>query len=82
MLLSNVFQEGGRSARTGSELVCKQLISANVSLNAHANVYHRNIDAFSVVNPYPVPVRYSSARQQLTSGNAKLNAVIKFPREW
>ena len=80
MLLYNIFQERGRSARTGSELVCKQLISANVSLNAHANVYHRNIDAFSVVNQYPVPVRYSSARQQLTSGNATLNAVSKLPR--
>ena len=82
VLLYNVFQNGGRSASTGSELVWQQLVSANVSLNANANVYRRNIDAFSVVNQYPVPVRYSSARQQLTSGNAKLNAVIKLPREW
>ena len=53
-----------------------------MSLNANAKVYRRKIDAFSVVNQYAVPVRYSSARQQLTSGNAKLNAVIKLPREW
>jgi hypothetical protein len=35
-----------------------------------------------VVNQYPVPVSYASPRQQLTSGNVKLNAVIKLPYEW
>ncbi|MEO7360140.1 MAG: TonB-dependent receptor, partial [Gemmatimonadaceae bacterium] len=81
-LLYNVFQNGGRSTSSGSEVVWQQSVSPNLSLNANANAYRRNIDAFSVVNRYPVPVQYASARQQLTSGNVKLNASIKFPREW
>lgn len=81
-LLYNVFQNGGRSNSSGSEAVWQQTVIPSVSLNASATVYRRNIDAFTVVNLYPVPVQYSSARQQLTSGNAKLNASIKLPREW
>ncbi|MBC8087889.1 MAG: TonB-dependent receptor [Phycisphaerae bacterium] len=81
-LLYNVFQNGGRSASTGAELVWQQTVSARLSLNANANAYRRNIDAFSVVNQYPVPVRYSAERQQLTSGNIKLNGTVQLPREW
>ena len=29
-----------------------------------------------------MPVRYTAERQQLTSGNVKLNAVLKWPRDW
>ena len=82
VLLYNVFQNGGRSWSTGSELVWQQSVSPKLSLSANANAYRKAFDAFSVVNEYPVPVRYSSARQQLTSGNVKLNAVIKLPRDW
>jgi len=81
-LLYNVFQNAGRSSSTGAELVWQQSVSSNLSLNANANAYRRNIDAFSVVNQYPVPVQFSAARQQLTSGNVKLNAVIRLPRDW
>ncbi len=82
VLLYNVFQNGGRSWSTGSEVVWQQTVSPRLSLNANANVYRRNVDAFSVVNQYPVPVRFTAARQQLTSGNLKVNAVIRLPREW
>ena len=82
LLLYNVFQNGGRSSSTGSELVWQQSVSSKLSLSANANAYRRNVDAFSVVNQYPVPVRFSSVRQQLTSGNAKLNAVITLPKGW
>ncbi|MEO7998116.1 MAG: TonB-dependent receptor [Gemmatimonadaceae bacterium] len=82
VLLYNVFQNGGRSTSVGSEIVWQQSVSPSLSFNANANAYRRNIEAFAVVNQYPVPVQYSSARQQLTSGNAKLNANIRFPRDW
>ena len=82
VLLYNVFQNGGRSWSTGAELVWQQAVSPALSLNANANVYRRTVGAFSVVNQYPVPVPYSAARQELTSGNAKLNAVVRLPREW
>jgi outer membrane receptor protein involved in Fe transport len=81
-LLYNVFQNAGRSRSTGSELVWQQAVSSKLSLTANASAYRKTVDAFSVVNQYPVPVPYSAARQQLTSGNAKLSAVIKFPQGW
>lgn len=82
VLLYNVFQNGGRSWSTGSEVAWQQTVSRRVSLGASANGYRRTIAAFSVVNRYPVPIRYSAPRQQLTSGSAKLNAVLTLPGDW
>ncbi|MEO5590114.1 MAG: TonB-dependent receptor, partial [Gemmatimonadaceae bacterium] len=81
-LLYNVFQNAGRSWSTGSELVWQQRVSRRVSLGANANAYHRTVAAFSVVNQYPVPVRYSAPRQGLTSGSVKANATITLPGDW
>ncbi len=82
VLLYNVFQNAGRSASTGAELVWQQTVSPKLSLSANAGAYRKTFDAFSVVNRYPVPVRYAAARQELTSGNAKLNAVVRWPSDW
>jgi outer membrane receptor protein involved in Fe transport len=82
VLLYNVFQNAGRSQSTGSELVWQQTISRRVSLGANANAYRRTIDAFSGVNRYPTPIRYSAPRQRLTSGSVKVNALITLPRDW
>jgi outer membrane receptor protein involved in Fe transport len=82
VLLYNVFQNAGRSWSTGSEFVWQQTVSPRLSLSANANVFRKTVDAFTVVNQYPVPISYSAARQQLTSGNVKLNAVITLPHEW
>ncbi|QJR37195.1 TonB-dependent receptor domain-containing protein [Gemmatimonas groenlandica] len=82
VLLYNVFQNGGRSRSTGTEVVWQQTISRRLSLSANANAFRRNIDAFAVVNQYPVPVLYAAERQTLTSGNGKLNATIKLPHDW
>jgi outer membrane receptor protein involved in Fe transport len=71
VLLYNVFQNGGRSWSTGSEVVWQQTISRRVSLGANANAYRRTVGAFSVVNRYPVPIPYSAPRQRLTSGSLK-----------
>lgn len=82
VLLYNVFQNGGRSRSTGAEVVWQQTISPRLSLSANANAFRRSIDAFAVVNQYPVPVSYAAERQTLTSGNGKLNATIKLPHDW
>ena len=82
VLLYNVFQNGGRSWSTGAELVWQQAVSPTLSLGANANAYRRTVAAFTVVNQYPVPIPYSAVRQQLTSGNVKLNAVVRLPFEW
>ncbi len=78
VLLYNVFQNAGRSWLTGSELVWQQSVSGRVTLSANATVYRNTVGAFTVVNQYPVPVTYSASRQQLVSGNLKLNTAIRF----
>jgi outer membrane receptor protein involved in Fe transport len=82
VLLYNVFQNGGRSRSTGSELVWQQTLSPKFSLTANASAYQKTVDAFTVVNKYPVPVPYSAPRQQITSGNIKLDAALKLPQGW
>jgi outer membrane receptor protein involved in Fe transport len=82
VLLYNVFQNGGRSRSTGSEVVWQQTVSPKISVTANASVYRRTADAFSVVNQYPKPVPYSAPRQELTSGNVKVDASLRLPREW
>ena len=81
-LLYNVFQNAGRSWSTGSEVVVQKTVSSNLSLTASASAYRKTIDAFSVVNQYPQPVLYSAPRQELTSGNAKLDLALRLPRAW
>ena len=82
VLLYNVFQNGGRSASTGSEIVWQQTVSPALSLSANASVFHRTSAAFSGVNLYPDPVTYSVPKQQLTSGNLKANVVARLPHDW
>lgn len=82
VLLYNVFQNAGRSWSTGGEVVWQQSVGATLLLNANANIYRRTVDAFAVVNRYPVPITYSAPREQLTSGNVKLNATTTLPGGW
>jgi len=76
LLLYNVFQNAGRSWSTGAEVVWQQVVSPMISVNTNASVFHRTIDAFSVVNRYPVPVTFAAAREALTTGTVKVNAVF------
>lgn len=82
VLLYNVFQNTGRSWNTGFEFVWQQTLSKHLSLSINSNVYHNTFGAFSVVNLYPAPTTYSAEKQQLTSGNFKLNANLKLPGNW
>ena len=81
VLLYNVFQNGGRSSSTGSEVTWQQTVSPRFTLNTNASVFRRVVGTFSGVNQYPTPIAYTAARQQLTSGNAKANAVLRLPRD-
>ncbi|MCA0375519.1 MAG: TonB-dependent receptor [Gemmatimonadetes bacterium] len=82
VLLYNVFQNAGRSWSTGGEVTWQQTVSPRVSLNANASLFQRTFDAFTVVNRYPRPSTYSAPREQLTSGNIKLNATLRMPTGW
>jgi len=82
VLLYNVFQNGGRSWSTGSEISWLQTVSPRLSLGVNANVFRRTVAAFDGVNRYPVPTPYAVPRQELTSGNAKVNGVLRLPHDW
>jgi outer membrane receptor protein involved in Fe transport len=78
-LLYNIFQNAGRSYNSGLELVFQQKLADWFSLNTNANIYQNTINAFSVENKYPVPVIYSAPKEQLISGNLKVNGLFKLP---
>jgi outer membrane receptor protein involved in Fe transport len=78
-LIYNVFQNAGRSFNTGIELVLSREISKALSFNLSVNTYRNQIDAFTVLNRYPVPTVFSANRQTLISGNAKLNPTLRLP---
>lgn len=79
-LIYNVFQNAGNSSNTGVELVYQQKISSLFSYNLNANVYQNTIDAFTVLNLYPQPSIFSADKDQLTSGNVKLNTEFHFKK--
>lgn len=81
-LLYNIFQNAGRSYNSGLELIFQQKLTDWLSLNTNANIYQNTINAFSVENKYPVSVVYSAPRQQLISGNLKVNGAFKLPQKF
>ncbi len=80
-IIYNVFQNAGNSYNTGLELVFSQKLRPWFTLNLNLNGYQNIIDAFTVVNLYPVPVTYSAARESIFSGNAKLNGFFHLPAQ-
>lgn len=80
-IIYNIFQNAGKSANTGTEIVLEQELSAKVSFNTSFAIYRSTFDAFTIENKYPVPTKYSMNAQQITSGNAKLNSMFKLPKQ-
>ncbi|MEZ4905312.1 MAG: outer membrane beta-barrel family protein [Spirosomataceae bacterium] len=80
VLLYNIFQNIGRSYNSGTELVFQQELSKWISMNASINIYQNTIDAFSITNKYPAPTNYQANKQQLTSGNFKINSAVHLPK--
>jgi len=75
-LIYAIFQNANKSYQTGGELVFAQDISKKYSLTFNLNTYRKQIDAFAVVNEYPETNTFSAERQEIWSGNAKLNNVF------
>lgn len=74
----NVFQNAGNSSMMGSELMFTQKPISWYSYNINATVYRNSIDAFSGTILYPQPTAYTVDKQQITSGNVKLNNTFTF----
>lgn len=75
-LIYNIFQNAGDSRNTGLEVVLSQQFGKWATLNLNMNGYRNTIDAFTVVNQYPVRNTFSADRQQLVSGNVKVNGLF------
>lgn len=81
-LIYSIMQNAGRSYNTGIELVLSQSITKWFLLNFNLNAYNNRIDAFSVVNLYPVSNTFTASAQEIYSGNAKLNCTFKLPKSF
>jgi outer membrane receptor protein involved in Fe transport len=80
-LIYNVMQNAGASSNTGLELVLSKELSRLFGFNLSANGYYNRIEAFSVLNLYPVPTPFSAPADELFSGNLKGNGFFHLPAE-
>lgn len=81
-LIYAIFQNAGRSYNTGLEIVLSQEIIKWYSFNLNINAYHNQIDAFAVENKYPVPNTFKADKQEIISGNLKLNNTFHLPKNF
>lgn len=80
-LIYNIFQNASRSRNTGLELALSHQFAPWVTANLNLTGYQNTIDAFTVQNLYPKPNTFSAPRDQLVSGNVKLNGLFRLPRQ-
>ena len=77
-----IFQNVNKSFNTGLELVLSQEVSKLYSFNVNLNAYRNVIEAFTVENKYPVLNTFSAEKQELASGNFKINNTFNFRKEF
>ncbi|RZS71084.1 TonB-dependent receptor domain-containing protein [Pseudobacter ginsenosidimutans] len=78
-IIYNVFQNAGNSYSYGLEFMISQEAAKWATINLNLNGYKNIIDAFSIVNKYPVESIYDAAREDIFSGNIKLNINFHLP---
>lgn len=71
--LYTIAQNAGQGTNSGLELVLEHALGDEIKASLNGNIYRNAIDAFTTVNAYPRPTPYAALRQELTSGNVKLN---------
>ena len=76
-LIYNVFQNAEGSRSTGFEIIFSRNFQKWATLNLNLNGYKNVIDAFSVINKYPVESPFSAESQEIFSGSIKLNGVFR-----
>jgi outer membrane receptor protein involved in Fe transport len=79
-LIYATFQNVNKSYNTGIEMVLAQEISKLYAFNINLNAYRNQIDAFTVENKYPSTHLFSADKQEIFSGNLKLNNTFHFPK--
>lgn len=78
-LIYATFQNVNKSYNTGIEMVLAQEISKLYAFNININAYRNQINAFTVENKYPTTHTFSADKQEIFSGNIKLNNTFHFP---
>lgn len=77
-IIYNVFQNAGKSYNTGFEALVSENINKWFTLNLNANIYRNIIDEYSVINKYPVTDTFNALREEIISGNVKMNGLLHF----
>ena len=72
------FQNVNKSFNTGMEMVLAHEVSKLYSFNFNLNAYRNQINAFTVQNKYPTTHTFSAGKQEILSGNIKLNNTFHF----
>jgi len=81
-LIYSIFQNAKRSYNTGLEMVLSEEVTKWFSFNINLNGYHNRIDAFTVENKYPIANTFTAEKQEIFSGNAKLNTIFHLPKNF
>lgn len=76
-LIYAVFQNAGKSHASGVDLQLAQKMRKRYSFDINMNLYQNTIDAFSIVNKYPVTSLYSASLQKNFSWNLKVNQQLR-----
>ncbi|WP_449438981.1 outer membrane beta-barrel family protein [Pedobacter steynii] len=76
-LIYAIFQNANQSYNTGVEAILNQKVSDIYSFNVNGNIYRNQIDAFTVLNLYPIPNTFYAEKQTAISGNVKLNNILR-----
>ncbi len=79
-LIYAIFQNAGKSYNSGIEMVFLKEFSSKFSINLNVNAYHNQINAFTVINKYPVQKAFSAEKLAIYSGNIKLNNTLHFSK--
>jgi outer membrane receptor protein involved in Fe transport len=79
-LIYATFQNVNKSFNSGVEIIYTQDISTKYKFSINLNGYKNQIDAFSVNNKYPSTHSFSADKQEIFSGNIKLNNTFHFAK--
>lgn len=79
-LIYSIFQNANRSYNTGVELVISENVAKWFSFNLNINGYYNSIDAFTVENKYPESNTFTADKQEIFSGNTKINSIFHLPK--
>lgn len=80
--INSISQNAGTGRNEGIEIIWNQKITKGLTVNVNINGYQNTINAFSIDNVYPYNVSYQANKEQIYSGNLKINANVRLHKGW